>query len=158
MKIDYNNTIEELKEIGIINPDDKYAVCLFQTESESNGVTTTMITSTVDYVMVANENDVKLLEIDKNTGKYLDSCIVFEKDKLVFEKKNKNWIWASKGLFGGRYIGIRADYAGFNHTYVLPKKIHGYEQKEARDSLYEFVKSVYNAHHDLQKKLYKENK
>ena len=54
MKIDYKNTIDGLKEAGLIEPEDKYAVCLFQTESESNGVTTTMITSTVDYIIVAN--------------------------------------------------------------------------------------------------------
>ena len=150
MKIDYKPTIEELKEYGLINPGDKYAVCLFQTESESNGVTTTMITSTVDYIMVANENEVKLLDIDKKTGQYLDSFVVFEKANLVFEKKNKNWIYASKGLFGGRYIGIRADYMGFIHSYLLPKKVNGYEQTEARDELYNFVKEVYNAHHDEQ--------
>lgn len=44
MKIDYRKTIDSLKDEGLIESGDKYAVCLFQTESESNGVTTTYIT------------------------------------------------------------------------------------------------------------------
>ncbi len=34
MKIDYRKTIDSLKEEGLIESGDKYAVCLFQTESE----------------------------------------------------------------------------------------------------------------------------
>lgn len=159
MKTDYLKTIESLKNSELIAPGDKCAVCLFKTESESNGVTTTMITSEVDYVMAANNDEVKLFDIDKKTGQYLNNCCIFKKENLVYEKKNKNWIWASKGLFGGRYIGIRADFIGnFNHTYLLPKKVHGYEQKAAAYELYDFIKEVYNAHHDLQKQLYKESK
>ena len=160
MKIDYQKTINELKENNEICDGEKYAVCLFRTESESNGVTTTMITSKVDYIMVANDDNVRLLEIDKKTGEFLDSFFVFEKENLVFEKKNKNWIYASKGLFGGRYIDIRADYMenNFHHMYCLPNKINGYEQKENVVELYDFIKSIYNTFHDEQKRLYKEKK
>ena len=159
MIIDYQKTIEELKELGLIKEGDKCAVCLFRPETEDNGVTSTIITSKVDYIMTANETEVSLLDIDKKTGEYLHSGITFQKADLVFEKKNKNWIYASKGLFGGRYVCIRADYMGkFNHFYNLPKKIHGYEQKEACTELYQFLKDVYNSHHDLQKRRYKESK
>ncbi len=159
MKIDYQKTIEGLKEAGLIQPNDFYAVCLFYTESESNGVTTTYITAKTDYIMVANKTEIKLLDIDKKTGEYLDNFLTFKKNELVFERKNKNWIYASKGIFGGRYIGIRADYIGkFCHSYLLPRKVHGYEQKENSLKLYTFIKEVYNTHLKLQKKLYKENK
>ncbi len=163
MIIDYNYTFKKLKEIGMIKEGDKYAVCYFQPESRSNGVVTTTITSKVDYVMVANDEEVKLLNIDKKTGEFLEDGIVFKKENLVFEKKNKNWVYASKGLFGGRYVVIRADHViedgeRFCHTYNIPKKMHGFEQLALRTELYDFIKAVYNAHHDAMKQLYKENK
>ena len=159
MQINYQKTIDTLKEAGLIQPDDLYAVCLFYTESESNGVTTTYITAKTDYIMVANQTEIKLLDIDKKTGAYLDNFLSFKKEDLVFERKNKNWVYASRGIFGGKYIGIRADYIGkFCHSYLLPKKVHGYDQKEDSVKLYNFIKEVYNEHQKLQKKLYKENK
>ncbi len=160
MKIDYQKTIDELKGNNEICDGEKYAVCMFKPESESNGVTTTVITSKVDYIMIANDNEVRLLEIDKKTGEFLDDFLVFEKENLVFEKGNKNWIYASKGLFGGRYIDIRADFMenDFHHMYRLPNKINGFEQKEAVTELYDFIKSVYNSFHDEQKRLFKDKK
>ena len=89
MKIDYQKTINELKENNEICDGEKYAVCLFQTESESNGITTEYKISKVDYIMVANNDNVRLLEIDKKIGEFLDSFLVFEKENLVFEKGNK---------------------------------------------------------------------
>lgn len=132
-------------------------------ESRSNGVVTTTITSKVDFIMVAHDEEVKLLDIDKKTGEFLESGLLFEKDDFVIEKKNKNWIIASKGLFGGRYVTIRADYVieddrKFCHTYKIHKKLHGFEQLERCTELYDFIKAVYNAHHDTQKQLYKESK
>ena len=160
MKIDYQKTIDELKGNNEICESDKYAICLFKPESESNGVTTTIITSKVDYIMVANPDMVRLLEIDKKTGEYLDNFIVIEKENLVYEKKNINWIYASKGLFGGLYVDIRADFleSDFHHMYTLPKRVNGFEQKELSIELYNFIKEVYNVHHDEQKKLYKQMK
>ena len=159
MKVDYQKTIDGLKERGLINEGDKYAVCVFAPESKSNGVIETVITSKFDYIMVANEEEVKLLDIDQNTGEYLEHGCTFKKSDLVVEKKNKNWIYASRGIFGERVIGIRADYADkFNHQYVLCKKMHGYEQKAAVIDMYTFIKQVYNAHQKEQKTLYKQSK
>lgn len=160
MKINYQKTIDELKGNNEICDGDKYAICLFKPESVSNGVTTTIKTSKVDYIMVANNDMVRLLEIDQKTGEYLDSFIVFEKNNLVYEKKNINWIYASKGLFGGLYVDIRADFLelDFHHMYTLPKKVNGFEQKELSIALFNFIKEVYNAHDDEQKKLFKQKK
>ena len=158
MKIDYQRIFDGLKERGLIKDGDKYAVCLFKPESTSNGVTITTITSKVDYILVANNEEVTLLDIDKHTGEYLESGCMFRKDDLVIEKKNKNWVFASKFLWN-KYIDIRADFMdGFNHTYVLPGKHHGFDQKAAVAELHDFIKTVYNAHHDEQKRLYKERK
>lgn len=160
MKIDYRKTIDSLKEEGLIESGDKYAVCLFQTESESNGVTTTYITSKVDCIMTANADELKLIEIDKKTGEYLGNCLVFKKSDLVCGKKLKErkFIWASRGLFGGMYVTIHFIAEKFVHTYLIPKKHCGYEQKEAREELYTFVKETYNVYYREQELLYKNNK
>ncbi len=107
-----------------------------------------------------NDDIVKMLAIDQKTGEYLNDFIVFEKENLVFEKKNKNWIYASRGLFGGLHVDIRADFleTKFHHSYTLPKKVHGFEQKEKCLELYNFIKEVYNVHYTEQKKLYKQKK
>ncbi|MDE6407249.1 MAG: hypothetical protein K2K50_01415, partial [Anaeroplasmataceae bacterium] len=58
-----------------------------------------------------------------------------------------------------RQICIRYYYIGdFAHSYLLPKKHHNYEQKQATIHLYNLIKEVYNEHLKLQKKLYKESK
>lgn len=150
MKIDYTKTIEELKANGLIESGDKYAVAFFKPESSSNGITTTVTTSKFDYILTANEKEIKLFDIEKKTGKYLDSYLVFSKDDIVYTKKRKErrFIYASKTLFRKCVIGIRFISEDFNHDYVLPKKMHGYEQKQAVIELYNFVKEVYNTYYD----------
>lgn len=159
MKIDYSKTVQELKEKEIIQANDKYAFCLFRTESETNGVTTATITSKVDYLMIANHDEIKLLEIDKKTGVYLNHLVVFPKENMVYKKKIKerNFIWASKGLFGGINIAIHFIADDFVHDYLIPKKINGYEQDNERLNLFHFVKEVYNTQYDLLEKQYKKN-
>ena len=157
MKIDYQKTIDCLKENGLIKPDDQCAFCLFKNESESNGVVTTIISSKVDYIMAANADEIKLFDIDKKTGEYLGSFLTFKKDDVKYAKKIKerNFIWASKGIFGGRYIAIRFIAEKFVHDYILPKKHNGFEQNDARLQLFDFIKNTYNTHYDAQEKLYK---
>lgn len=160
MKIDYQKTIDGLKESGLIQNGDLCAVCLFQTESESNGVTTTYTVSKVDYIMSANGEQLKLFEIDKKTGAYLDSYLVFNKSDLAYGRKavERKFIYASRGLFGGMYIAIHFIAENFIHTYCIPKTHHGFEQKEARAALYSFIKDTYNTHYDELKELYKSRK
>lgn len=157
MKIDYSKTIDGLKESGLIQNGDKCAVALFKPETTSNGITSTTITSKVDYVMSANDSEIRLFDIDKKTGEYLDSYLIFKKETMVFAKKFKerNFIWASKGLFGGINIALHFIAEGFVHDYVVPKTIHGYEQKEARLELFAFIKDVYNAHYNALEYQYK---
>lgn len=160
MKIDYQKTIDGLKEAGLISDGDFCAVCLFQAESESNGVTSTVTVSTVDYIMSANDEQLKLFEIDKKTGAYLDSYLVFNKADLSYGRKGieRKFIYASRGLFGGMYVAIHFIAEDFIHTYCIPKSLHGYGQKEARAALYAFVKQTYNTHYDKLKELYKAGK
>lgn len=157
MKLDYQKTILSLKESGMIHENDKYALCLFRTESESNGVTTTMITSKVDYLMIANHDEIKLLEIDKKTGEYLDHCFIFKKENMVYQKKIKerNFIWASKGLFGGINIAIHFIAESFVHDYLIPKKMNGYEQTSERLELFTLIKDAYNTYYETLEKTYK---
>lgn len=157
MKIDYQKTINTLKEKGLIQDEDKYAFCLFRTESENNGVTTKVITSNVNYLMIANHDEIKLLDIDKKTGNYLDNYLVFKKENIVYNKKIKerNFIWASKGLFGGINIAIHFIAGGFVHDYVIPKKLNGFEQLNARLDLFTFIKDVYNTYYQTQENTYK---
>ncbi|MDE7464617.1 MAG: hypothetical protein K2M48_06265 [Clostridiales bacterium] len=157
MKIDYQKTIDALKENGLILPDDKCAVCLFIVESKNYGLYTETITSKVDYIIAANADEIKLFDIDKKTGEYLESMLTFRKDDIQYTKKRRerNFIWASKGIFGGRNIAIRFLSENFAHDYLIPKKYRGYEQLEARAELFEFIKSVYNPHYDALKKAYK---
>ncbi len=158
-KIDYQNTIDELKKRELIKPGDKYLVAVFRTETKTNGIVNTVITSNYDYILVVNRSELTLYDINKKNGEYLDSYITFKKEDLVFEKKNKNWILAQKGWFGSRYITIRADYMDkFSHAYIFPKKIHGYIQKEKIPEVFDFIKEVYNTHYDEVKREYKENK
>ena len=157
MKIDYQKTIDELKENGLIKSDDKCAFCLFQAESESNGVTSTILTSKTDYIMAANIDEINLFDIDKKTGEYLGSFLTFKKDDVTYAKKIKerNFIWASKGIFGGRNIAIHFIADSFVHDYLLPKKQNGFEQNDARSELFDFIKTIYNTHYTSLEKLYK---
>ena len=145
MKIDYKKTIDGLKENGLILQEDKYAVCLFRTESDA----TTMTTSSVDYVMTANNDEIKLFSVHKKTGEYLGDYLVFKKEDIAYSKKlrERNFVWASKGLFGGINIAIRFIALNFSHDYLIPKKLCGYEQIEDRLNLFAFVNDVYNTHY-----------
>lgn len=145
MKIDYKKTIEGLKESGLILPEDKYAVCLFRTESD----VTTMTTSNVDYIMAANNEEVKLFIVHKKTGEYLGDFLTFKKADIVYSKKlrERNFVWASKGLFGGINIAVHYVALNFSHDYLIPKKLCGYEQIEDRLNLFTFLKDVYNSHY-----------
>ncbi len=107
--------------------------------------------------MVANEDEIKLCDIDKKTGEFLERYVSFKKDDVVFKKKIKerNFIYASRRLFGGMVVAIHFIAHDFVHDYVIPKKIRGYEQKEARLELYNFVKEVYNTDYDAKIKEYK---
>lgn len=156
MKIDYRKTIDGLKESGLIKDGDKYAVCLFQTENYGN----TIVTSNVDYIMSANDEEIKLFILHNKTGEYLDSFSTFKKADIVYTKKIKErrFVWASKGLFGGMNIAIRFMPEDFAHDFVIPKKVAGFEQVANRAELFEFIKSVYNTVHEEQKKAYKESK
>ena len=156
MKIDYKKTIDGLKESGLIKDGDKYAVCLFQTESN----VTTMTTSTVDYIMCANDDEIKLFVIHQKTGEYLDRFFVFRKADIAYTKKlgDRRFIWASKGLFGGMNIAIRFIPDDFAHDFIIPKKVCGYEQIEDRERLFNFVKETYNPVYDELKRQYKESK
>lgn len=159
MKIDYQKTFDSLKAQGIIADGDKYAVCVFQPETKNYGVVSQTITSKVDYVMTVNDEELKLFDIDKQTGEYLDSYIAFKKSDLTYGKlKERRFIWASKGLFGGMYISVHFVPEDFVHGYILPKKLHGFAQLEARAELYNYVKTVYNTYYDEQKRKYKESK
>lgn len=153
MKIDYAKTIDGLKQSGLIKEGDKYAVCLFVTEN--NGVTT--VTSNVDYILSANDEELKLFALHKKTGEYLDSYSTFKKADIAFTKKlgDRRFIWASKGLFGGFNIAIRFIPDDFAHDFAIPKKLCGYEQIKDRTELFEFIKAVYNPVYDEQKRLYK---
>lgn len=160
MQIDYQKTFADLKEKELIQNNDKYAVCLFQPESEDNGVTRTVITAKTDFVMSVNDEELKLFEIDKKTGEYLDDFLLFKKSDLAYGKKLKErkTIWASKGLFGGMYVAIQFVAEKFVHMYKIPKKIHRFDQTEAGSQLYMFVKEVYNAAYNEKKQEYKNSK
>ncbi len=150
MKIDYTKIIEELKNAGLISSSDKYAVACFKPESSTNGITTMITTAKVDYILTANDKEIKLFDIDKKTGSYLGESTVFKKEDIVYTKKRKErrFIYASKTLFRKCVIGIRFIADDFNHDYLLPKKMHGFEQKQAVTELYDFVKEFYNTYYD----------
>ncbi len=107
--------------------------------------------------MIANDEEIKLCDIDKKTGEYLDSFMTFKKDDVVYTKKIKerNFIYASKGIFGGIYIAIHFIPEGFVHGYIIPKKIRGFEQKVARQEIFIFIKEVYNTDYDAKRKAFK---
>ncbi|MDE6104581.1 MAG: hypothetical protein K2G38_02685 [Clostridia bacterium] len=153
MKINYQNTIDGLKETGLIQSGDKYAVCLFKNEDYG----TTVTTSLVDYIIIANDEELKLLPIHQKTGEYLGDFITFKKEDIVYKKKNKEkrFIRAWKGLLGGMYIAIRFMPEKFAHDYVIPKKLCGFEQIKERTELFEFVKQVYNPVYEMQEKQFK---
>lgn len=156
MKIDYQKTIDGLKEKGLIKDGDKYAVCLFRTENYGN----TMVTSNVDYILSANDEEIKLFDLHKKTGEYLGSFVFFKKADVVYTKKIKErrFIWATKGLFGGMTIGIHFIPEDFVHDFVIPKKVAGFEQIKQREELFAFVKEVYNSVYEAQEKAYKASK
>ena len=55
-----------LKENELITDDDRCAVCLLRPESDL--LTSAVVRSTVDYIMAANNEEIKLFDIDKKTG------------------------------------------------------------------------------------------
>lgn len=155
MKVDYQKIIDQLKAENIIKEGDKYSFCVFVPESTG----TYTITSKNDYIIAANSEEVKLLAIDQKTGEYLGKSLIINKCDLVYVHGNKNWVYASKNIFGGRTIVIRLDYLDkFNHSYYLSNKFGTFVQKTESAELYNLLKEVYNTHFKEQKKLYKESK
>jgi len=152
MKKDYSKTIEVLKEKEHIKTGDKFAFCNYVPKTEYLGTITRTTYSKVDYIIIANDEEIKILDIDKKTGEFLGTGVKFPKEKADF-------IHASKGLFGGRYIAVRADYADkYREDYSIPKKFRGYAQLEARLELYDYIKEVYNTYYQQRKLQRKEEK
>ncbi len=107
--------------------------------------------------MTANDEEMCLLDIDKKTGEYLGDVLTFKKADVRHAKKIKerNFIWASKGIFGGINIAIHFIAESFVHDYLIPKKHNGFMQLDARSEIFEFIKATYNTYYDLQIKNYK---
>lgn len=57
-------------------------MCLFRPESDV--LTSAVVRSTVDYIMAANSEEIKLFDIDKKTGEYVS----FKKSDLAYGKVN----------------------------------------------------------------------
>ena len=152
MKKDYQKTIDVLTEKGYIDPGDKYAFCNYVPKSEYRGTVTVTTYSKVDYFVVANDEEIKILDIDKKTGEFLGTGVKVNKEKA-------NWVNAYKGIFGGRYFGVWAEYMDdYREDYSIPKKFHGFVQEDKRLELYDFIKDTYNTYYKERKLQRKEEK
>ncbi len=128
-------------------------MCLFRPESDV--LTSAVVRSTVDYIMAANSEEIKLFDIDKKTGEYVS----FKKSDLAYGKvKERKFVYASKGLFGGINIAIHFVAEKFIHDFMVPKKVAGFDQKEANIALYNFIKENYNTYYNQLERNYKYSK
>jgi len=129
-------------------------VCLLRPESDL--LTSAVVRSTVDYIMAANNEEIKLFDIDKKTGEYLGEYVSSKKSDLAYGKvKERKFVYASKGLFGGINIAILFVAEKFIHDFMVPKKVAGFDQKEARIALYNFIKENYNTYYNQLERNYK---
>lgn len=98
----------------------------------------------------------KTVRYRQKTGEYLGEYVSFKKSDLAYGKvKKRKFVYASKGLFGGINIAILFVAEKFIHDFMVPKKVAGFDQKEARIALYNFIKENYNTYYNQLERNYK---
>lgn len=123
MKINYQETINEAKELGLILQDDKYVLCSVRPREDKFYVTyTEVIYYKFDLIFVINPNEVKLIDVDKKTGKLIGSYKIYPREDII--DLNDYWSFFSRDFY------IKAKNPEFRENLIVCKKFHGFDQKD----------------------------
>lgn len=131
----FAETIDFLKAQGLIAPESEAVACTDYAVSYGGAIVAAIAMSRANYyILAANENDIRIFDIDKESGIYQNT---FSEIKRADVKKA-----AASGLFGSKVIFIKANSGSF--SFSAPAKIKGFPQKEAVARLAALIKTRYS--------------
>jgi len=141
-----DKVINDLKARGLLSENDRYAFCKFydrinalDTAVAATGLFT-FRWSSVDYLLAADENVLKIFNIDKKTGEYLGEHIVLEKsqiDKLVCKK------YALINVTKRTKINVRAKKVGLKLDVLVSDTFRSFDQAINKTELVHILKSYF---------------
>jgi len=141
MEKNYEATISQLKEMGLLLEKDNYVFCKYA-QPVTLGATLfgalsgvmTVEWSHVDYLMAANEDEIKIFYITKKTGD-------FTNEYIVLTKKDIDKIACKKYLFGNRTIVLRSKQIKPNIDFWTCNVFKKFDQAEQKAVFVEFLKA-----------------
>lgn len=138
----YDETISLLKSKGLLTEADKYVFCRYDQPfnvldmlSAFGGVATVRW-SNFDYILAADEERLKIFNINKKTGEFTGNYI-------FLEKKQINKIKVKKYLFKNIRIIVRAKSIKFKSNYFTKNLFRGYEQTENKNAFVNLLQTNY---------------
>lgn len=135
---EYAKTIEMLKNNGEIGGKDKYVFCRFDQQVNFMTLLGTVQWSSVDYLLVAGEEKLRVFHINKKTGAFIEhgyTLLKVQISKLVCKKY----------LMNNVRIIIRSKELKFKQNFFTCDTFRGFDQKDAKADLIAFLKANYSA-------------
>jgi len=135
MKIDYTQTIQKAKELGLLDINDKYVLCEIEPKEGRNmGVAQELFIYKYNILFAINHNEVKLIDVDKKTGELVGSKRVFQRDNI--RDIVPSWLF-SWNVYFRTYKPDNVD------NFKFHSKFGGFNQKEAVKDIVAYIKNDY---------------
>ena len=98
MKINYQQTVDKAKEMNLITETDKYVFCTVRPKDGRNmGIMQEVIYYKYDILFVINQNEVKLIDVDKKTGTLVGSYKIISRENII--DLNDYWSLLSRDFY-----------------------------------------------------------
>ncbi|GHV01118.1 hypothetical protein FACS1894211_10170 [Clostridia bacterium] len=134
----YAETIDFLKQQGLIAPDGEAAACMDYSVSGAvwGGAIGAAVSASHanNYIIAADGNAIRVFDIDKQSG-------VYQNTFSEIKRENIKRLGVS-GLFGSKIVVIKTLNAGAL-SFSVPAKFKGFKQKEAVARLAALLKAQY---------------
>ena len=133
--INYQSTIDQLRTAKLIDPNDLVIACM-QTPSSAGmfwggAIGAAIATANCShYIMSFGNHEIKLFDINKKTGEYLNTITIIEKCNIT---------QLSAATFLQKVIKINCNLGKLSYTTGV--KFNGFYQKEAMLSIINYIKT-----------------
>lgn len=136
-KIDYEPTFAKLRERKLAGEGDVLIVCAEAPSAATafwGGAIGAALTSSGrgHAVLAINENSIRIFDVDKATGEYLETMAEYNRDNL--KKVSFSTVLSHEIMLKG---------TEGNAHFTVAKKFNGFEQKEAMQAAFDILKASY---------------